>query len=733
MTRDGTTRRPDTRSQPFPRPRFEVDPPGPDFLDLPAVRLPAPARLVVHDPRPPITGRYCGRNGCDGVIGAAIGDRPPLTEGFCPKCRTPFSFAPQLSRGDLLDGHYAVEGCLAYGGLGWVYLARDTRLENHWVALKGLIHSADDREINEFAEERRYLTVLDHPGIVGIISYLRHRRDDGAEAGRFTRFTGYIVMEFVGGISLRDMVHLIKDGHEQFTGPRLFEHIVAYGCGILEALGYLHDRGLVYCDMKPHNVIHHDDRVKVIDLGGVRRVGDTHGRAVHTPRYAAPEVLTAGVAALSVRSDLHTVGRTLEQLSDAGRASAPPGLALESYDRVIARATAADPRWRFGSAREMAEQLRGVGREMWSLREGKENPEPSRLFAPTAALLDAGLGRVPPLERWLALRGHSDVAADRTPLDHGLPPPDRVAPGLPVPVPDPADSGALLLNTPTGSDPRRLAQQLLAFEPESVEVRLRLCRLHMELGDPAEAEHWWRMARRKLGEQAPYDWRLTWHRGLLLLTAGQVARAEAEFDHVYTALPGEYAPKLALGYCAEHRGDPDGAEPYYQAVWQRNRSQGSGAFGLARIRLARRDRQGAVDVLSRVPKVSRHHDAAQIAAVRVLAGRLTPGRDGLPSARDYVEVIRRLRDDVYLDEGRPVGDARDRLVAEIREVAVDWAATTREPHGVAGDLLGRSPTEGGLRGLLEESLRSLARQAGSQEHHDHLVDLANATRPVSRL
>jgi serine/threonine-protein kinase PknG len=682
---------------------------------------------VIPDPQPPDGGRYCNRDGCRAVIGVTA-DGEPMPEGYCPRCGRRFSFAPQLRPGDLLDGHYRVVGCLAYGGLGWVYLAEDIRLEKHFVALKGLINAADDTAISMAEEERRYLTVLDDPNIVGIISYLRHRSHDQGES------TGYIVMEFVGGISLREVVNLVESKAEHFTGPRLFEHIVSYGCRILDAVAYLHSRTLLYCDMKPHNVMHHGNRIKLIDLGGVRRASATEGTAAFTPRFAAPEVTALGVPGLSERADLYGIGETLKALSAAGRDSAPSNLAIESYDRVIARATAADPQWRFPSAREMAEQLRSVGREMWSLRLGRENPEPSRRFSPTAALLDDGLGRVPPLERWLRRERH-DVAADRTPLDHGLPPARHVATGLPLPVPDPEDDGAALLNTPTRSDARRLVQQLLSFEPESVEVRLRLCRIHIELADLPGAEHWWHQAAEKLGAQAVHDWRLTWHRGLLLLADDDVPGAERQFDHVYSALPGEYAPKLALGYCAEHRGRPAEAERFYEAVWQRNRSQGSAAFGLARIRLADADREAAVEVLSRVPKVSRHYDAAQIAAVRMLAGRLGAGDDprGLPRQHHYAEVVRRLRDVVYLDEGRDSGAARDRLVAEIREVAVAWVRTAEEPRGLDTDLLGRPPTERTVRELLAESLRSLARQAERREDHGKLVDLANCSRPVTRL
>ena len=78
------------------------------------------------------------------------------------------------------------------------------------------------------------------------------------------------------------------------------------------ALGYLHDRGLLFCDFKPDNVIHAEDQLKLIDLGAVRRIDDQASALYGTPGYQAPELATLGP---SVGSDLYTVGRTLAVLS----------------------------------------------------------------------------------------------------------------------------------------------------------------------------------------------------------------------------------------------------------------------------------------------------------------------------------------------------------------------------------------------------------------------------------
>ncbi|MBL1099452.1 tetratricopeptide repeat protein [Streptomyces coffeae] len=701
--------------------KFRVRPAGEGLLDLPRVELPTLRDLVLRDPHPPSRGRICGRTGCGETVGAPYAGQPALPAGYCPRCRHPFDFTPRLRPGDLLGDQYRVVGCVAYGGLGWVYLAEDTQLDNQPVAIKGLIDDEDEAALRAAVEERRYLTMLDHPGIVRIINYVTQPDPRNSD-----RLTGHIVMEFVGGMTLAQIRDCVADAVPHFDGPRLYEHLLAYGCLALRAVGYLHGEKLLYCDLKPSNVMHHEDRVKVIDLGAVRRLGRDDGeQPVITERFASPEVLTRGAAALTERHDLYGVGMTLKELSDKATrpAQRPPGLGAESYRRVLVRATAADPDRRFGSAAEMSEQLWGVLREIHALRLRREQPAPSTLFAPTAALLDASLGRVPGLERWLG-------AEPRPVLAPGLPRPDQVPPGLPVPFPDDADPGAALLRTPTDSGPRRLIEQLKAFPRPSAEIRFRISRAHLELGEVDSADRELTAAARIIGSGARHDWRLWWHRALVRLAEGQVAAARAAFDTVYSALPGEYAPKLALGYCAEHLGDHDAAHRFYEAVWERNRSQGSAAFGLARLRLAAGDRGGAADILGGVPKVSRHYDAARIATVRVLAGRLG-GPDGLPAAEELVEVLTRLPR-LYLDDGRPSGPARDRLTAEVLETALDWALGAAGGSG-PGLLFGEADDERTVRVRLERTLRGLAQQADSRGALEVLVDRANAIRPMTRV
>ncbi|MBT2505482.1 protein kinase [Streptomyces sp. ISL-98] len=696
--------------------QFDVSSGGDRLMDLPLVDVPDPALLVepVQD-RPASHVMRCGNPDCTELIGGVT------AEGRC-SCGTPYALQPQLTGDDVLADQYQVIGPIAHGGLGWVYLAKDTQLHNRPVALKGLRnpHSEVAREVA--LRERRHLTDLNHKDIIRVINYATHRPSG----------TDYIVMEFAGGMALHQIAERIARDEEPFAGMRVHEFVVSYGIRILDALGYLHmHERKVYGDMKPDNVMHCGDGIKIIDVGGVREFG---APGPYTDHYKGPEVERDGRA--YPQSDLYSVGKTLQELSDAARHPAP-GLGAESLRRALARATADEPRKRFATAAEMSLQLRGVIRELRSLRLGTETFEPSRLFEPASAALDGGLGQAPALDCWA-------YGIHRLPLNAARPAPDDVAAGLPVPKTDPDDPNAASLSRISYDAPA--LQQLLADWPPSAELHLLRCRLHLDLArratggssghrDDARAELG--RARDLLGTMAEHDWRINWHAGLLHLADDRIADARKEFDTVYDALPGEYAPKLALGYCHERLGRPDRARLFYEAVWLRNHSMGSAAFGLARIHLAREERDKALAILEHVPKDSRHRTAARTAIVRILAGRRPP-RGAPPPLESIVAALAQV---VRLGEEEGLTDRHAilRLETHIREVVLDWVCASG-PGGAQGRAERRLAqlseriqdehlTENRLRRRLEESYRSLSEQAGDARAHA-LLDLANGIRPL---
>jgi serine/threonine-protein kinase PknG len=692
---------------------------------VPPVPALDPAAAVLADPRVPENRRFCGN--CGQLVGQSRDGRPGMTEGFCPNCRTRYSFSPKLVPGELVAGQYEVLGCLAHGGLGWIYLARDHNVSDRWVVLKGLLNTGDADAMEAAVAEGRFLAQLEHPNIVRIYNFVQHAsRRDGETAG-------YIVMEYVGGKSLKQ----IRLDARQRGGAVPLAHALAYALEILPAFGYLHDRGLVYCDFKPDNIIQTEEQLKLIDMGGVRYVNDD-GPIYGTVGYQAPEIETEGP---SPSSDLYTVGRTLAVLTfdfagfqGQNRFLLPDNEPLlaqqESYARLLRRTTHRHPARRFQSAGEMAEQLTGVLREVLSVADGQPRPAFSGLFSPELRAIGTDLtpvsanGNSPNGNRPNGNAPSGSGALAVTP-----PPAAEVIAGLPAPLADGTDPAAGYLATLAGLDAAQQAQALLgavtgdAGVPpgvaESQETRLALVRALIGTGDLPAAQ----AALAELSSSAPADWRVAWYAGLCELAVGQPGRAATAFSAVYDELPGELAPKLALAFAAEAAGDLRAARHYFQLVWTIDRSYVSAGFGTARAYLASGDRVTAIAAVAAVPETSSHHAAAQIAAVRLLVA----GGAGL-SGTDLSQADQRLGR-LSLDDNDP---RRHQLAVEILRAALDWvSAGTARPQGAAQPaaerILGCEPNERALRFGLERGYRALATLI--PERRIELVDMANSVRP----
>ncbi|WP_078495907.1 tetratricopeptide repeat protein [Streptomyces sp. LaPpAH-108] len=703
---------------------------GAGLVAVPQVPRPDPRAMVLENPQVPERKRYCSRSDCGAPVGRARGERPGRTEGFCTKCGHPYSFVPKLRAGDIVHGQYEVAGCLAHGGLGWIYLAVDRAVSDRWVVLKGLLDTGDQDAMEAAISERRFLAEIEHAGIVRIYNFVEHLDQ------RTGSLDGYIVMEYVGGKSLKEIANARRTP-EGRRDPLPVEQACAYGIEALEALGHLHSRNLLYCDFKVDNAIQTEDQLKLIDMGAVRRTDDEESAIYGTVGYQAPEVADVGP---SPASDLYTVGRTLAVLTFdfqgyttvyADSLPDPDTIEVfrryESFYRLLVRATDPDPARRFASAQEMAEQLTGVLREVVSLQTGQPRPALSTLFGPEVRVTDTELFPVLDGEvSRLGTRGTGRTLSAPLPALVRQVDTASAALALAVPLVDPNDPDAGFLAGLTATAPAELLSALDAAPAQTVETRLRRVRARLELGDSEAAL----MTLAQLEAERPDDWRVVWYRGVTALATGDLAHAALAFDAVYDAFPGEPAPKLALGLCAEVLGQLDNAAEYYRLVWATDPGFVSAAFGLARVRLAAGDRTGAVATLESVPESSIHYTAARVAAVRARLRQRTaspgdvPFLDDLTASAGQIEAL-----DAYgLDPAR-----RERLSAEVLGCALDWILSqgrgTGSPAWGGRVLLGSGLDERGLRFGLERAYRTLARLAPGGEERIELVERANRYRP----
>ncbi|WP_436948701.1 tetratricopeptide repeat protein [Streptomyces sp. SudanB52_2052] len=717
---------------------------GAGLVQVPPIPRPDPRAMVLDHPEVPERKRFCSRSDCGAPVGRARGDRPGRTEGFCTKCGHPYSFVPKLKAGDVVHGQYEVVGCLAHGGLGWIYLAVDRAVSDRWVVLKGLLDTGDQDAMAAAISERRFLAEIEHANIVRIYNFVEHLDQ------RTGSLDGYIVMEYVGGKSLKEIANARRTP-EGRRDPLPVEQACAYGIEALEALGHLHSRNLLYCDFKVDNAIQTEDQLKLIDMGAVRRMDDEESAIYGTVGYQAPEVAEAGP---SVASDLYTVARTLAVLTFdfqgytnvyADSLPDPDHIEVfrqyESFYRLLVRATDPDPARRFASAQEMTEQLTGVLREVVSLQSGRARPALSTLFGPELRVTDTELFPKPDGEvsrlgaRAVRTRRRAPAlpAAAAQPQHpgtvHGLVKPvDTSAAALALPVPrvDPTDPNAGFLAGLMTSAPAELLGALAAAPTPSVETRLRQIRAWLETGDPAAALQ----ALVRLEGERPDDWRVVWYRGVAALVTGDDEGAALAFDAIYDAFPGEIAPKLALGLCAEVLGQLDNAAEYYRLVWSTDPSHVSAAFGLARVQLATGDRRSAVRTLESVPESSIHYTAARVAAVRARLRQRTATSSDVPFLEDLTAAAAQVEAlDAYgLDPAR-----REQLSAEVLGCALDWVLSggqgSAPPAAGGRTLLGSGLDERGLRFGLERSYRTLARLARGGEERIDLVERANRYRP----
>jgi serine/threonine-protein kinase len=270
-------------------------------------------------------------------------------------------------------GHYQIEGRLGQGGMGVVYLARDTRLGRP-VALK-LLQSRftqDTERVRRFRREARATSNLNHPNILTIYEVGQASPEDGG--------AHFIAAEFVAGETLRARI-------TRGTRP---DEALDWAIQIAAALAAAHEAGVVHRDIKPENVmVRPDGLIKVLDFGLAklsRTTSDPHrtasghssgetrqGIVMGTVNYMSPE--QARGDQVDARTDIFALGVMLYEMV-AGRRpfvgptdshvlvaiqdQEPPPLAHAELQRVIGRALAKECDGRFQTAEEMRLALKSL-------------------------------------------------------------------------------------------------------------------------------------------------------------------------------------------------------------------------------------------------------------------------------------------------------------------------------------------------------------------------------------
>lgn len=243
---------------------------------------------------------------------------------------------------------------IGVGGMGAVYKARQLGLDR-LVALKILPEEFrhDIKFALRFTREARTLAKLSHPNIVSVFEFGN------------VEDTYYILMEFVDGSTLRDVVK---------AGELTPEHSLAIVPHLCDALQYAHDKGIVHRDIKPENIlIANDGSVKIADFGLSRILGNesqqemltgTH-QVMGTPRYMAPENLE-GTHHVDHRADIYSLGVVFYEMLTGelpiGRFAVPSKKVKIDVrlDEIVLRTLEKEPQRRYQHASQIKSDVQSI-------------------------------------------------------------------------------------------------------------------------------------------------------------------------------------------------------------------------------------------------------------------------------------------------------------------------------------------------------------------------------------
>jgi eukaryotic-like serine/threonine-protein kinase len=294
----------------------------------------------------------------------------------------------------VLAGRYQVGEIIGRGGMADVFEGIDLRLGRK-IAIKLLKSDLanDENFESRFAQEAQASAKMAHPTIVRIYDA---GEEVSTDANGNVRKTPFIVMEYVKGKLLRDLMH-----EKKLT----LSEAVGYAKGVLTALEYSHKAGVVHRDIKASNImVTEEGQVKVMDFGIARAISDSSATQAHTSgivgtaQYFSPE--QARGEAVDSRTDLYSTGVVLYEML-AGRPPfkgdtavsvayqhvsekvTPPSThnpeITPEMDQVVLNALAKDRDERFQTAEEFREHLVAAANG-----ETKQKTSPTKTSTPVA-------------------------------------------------------------------------------------------------------------------------------------------------------------------------------------------------------------------------------------------------------------------------------------------------------------------------------------------------------------
>ena len=368
---------------------------------------------------------------------------PDSPQGLCPRClvgavlNNPFESPPSLGT----VGDYDLLEVIGHGGMGMVYRARQRRLHRE-VALKMLLggHFAEAQARGRFRDEAELAAQLQHPHIVAI-------HDVGEHEG-----LPFFTMDLVTG---RSLAELARD--QPLPPNEAATHLKT----IAEAVQYAHDQGVLHRDLKPSNIlIDGFDQPRITDFGLARRIGGTKsdftvtGQTLGSPNFMPPEQAAGRHHLVGPPSDVYGLGAILYYLLT----SRPPFLAdnlgesvrqvqeddpvsprvlnprlPRDLETICLKCLQKDPGQRYGTARELAEELgrflrgepilaRPVGRLGRTWRWCRRRPTVAALLATLMVVIGIAAVRILHSQRETAQQSYyASVTLAQRHLEEGAP------------------------------------------------------------------------------------------------------------------------------------------------------------------------------------------------------------------------------------------------------------------------------------------------------------------------